>query len=278
MGTVGHDEAGEDETSLEKVEGQVIKKYDELIKGNVDKGNLALKDIIKREINGKKTKIQLTVLVISSLGAVRPKMFGKIRRLSGGANKQKVSLILKRMVMAALKGTRVCWLKQNGWWNEPKDNNDQFLEMQMNEIVTRYEEDNIAFENEDKGIADITHEALMDELSVSEAADNEEVELNTRAESEEDFDLIMGIPIDETPFRYWSELFTRKLKDSYMEMTTPEEQMSIYKLGFGKDDVEEEADVMTSSDDDVPGRSWSDGIWIVTPSDNESQQFSPHSE
>jgi DNA-binding HxlR family transcriptional regulator len=67
-----------------------------------------LKNIIRKEINGKKTKINLTVLVVSSLGALGPKTFWKIRRLTGGLNKQKVSITLKRMVMAALKGTRMC--------------------------------------------------------------------------------------------------------------------------------------------------------------------------
>jgi hypothetical protein len=207
---------------------------------------LALKDIIKKEINGKKTKIQLTVLVISSLGAIGSKMFGKIRRLSGGANKQKVSLTLKRMVMAALKGTRVCWLKQNGWWNEPKDNNDQFLEMQMNEVKTRYEEDGISFENEDKGIADIAHETLMEEISVNEAADREEIDLNIKVESEDDYDMIMGVPVEDTPFRDRSKLCPEDLKESYIEMTTTKEQIDIYKLGFGKDDVEGEFERMAS--------------------------------
>jgi DNA-binding HxlR family transcriptional regulator len=68
-----------------------------------------LKNIIKKEINWKKTKINLTVLVVSSLGALGPKTFGKIRRLAGDVNKQKVSRMLKRMGMAALKGARICW-------------------------------------------------------------------------------------------------------------------------------------------------------------------------
>jgi hypothetical protein len=145
-GTARIDEAGEEISSLERVEKKAIKKYDELIKGDASKGTVSLKDVMKREINGKKTKVHLTVLVVSSLSALGPKMFGKIRRLSGGANKQKVSITLKRMVMAALKGTRMCWLKQNGWWCEPTDNNDQFLERQLEEVITRYENDGIKYE------------------------------------------------------------------------------------------------------------------------------------
>jgi hypothetical protein len=77
-GTAITDEAGEVINSLEKVERKAIKKYEELIEGNIERGTLGLKDIIKKEINGKKTKIQLTVLVVSSLGALGPKTFGKI--------------------------------------------------------------------------------------------------------------------------------------------------------------------------------------------------------
>jgi hypothetical protein len=82
-GTTNNDEAEEVISSLERVEKKAIKKYEELIDGNIERGTLGLKDIIKKEINGKKTKIQLTVLVVSSLGALGPKTFGKIRRLSG---------------------------------------------------------------------------------------------------------------------------------------------------------------------------------------------------
>jgi hypothetical protein len=277
-GTVGQDEAGEDVTSLEKVEKKAIKKYDELIKGNIEKGNLALKDIIRKEINGKKVKIQLTVLIISSLGAIGPKMFGKIRRLAGGANKQKVSLILKRMVMAGLKGTRMCWLKQNNWYTEPKDNHDHFLEIQLNEVATRYEADGITYEDEGKRVADIAHEALFEEISGDEVADMEEVELNSKAEDEEDFEAIMGFPLSETPFRNWTEFANLDMMEGYQDSTTTKEQMAVYELGYGKDDAEDEYERMTSSDEDFPRRSWSDGVWIVTPSDSSSEQFLPHSE
>jgi hypothetical protein len=274
-GTVGQDEAGEDITSMEKVERKAIKKYDELIKGNIEKGNLALKDIIRKEINGKKVKIQLTVLIISSLGAIGPKMFGKIRRLAGGTNKQKVSLTLKRMVMAALKGTRMCWLKQNNWYTEPKDNHDQFLEKQLFDLSLNYEADGIVYEDEERRVADITHEALLDEISGDEVADMEECEMNSKAEEEIDLETIFPI---ETPFRNWTEFTNLDRMEGYQEYTTTKEQMGIYNLGFGKDDAEDEYERMTSSDEDFPKRSWSDGVWIVTPSDSSNEQFLPHSE
>jgi hypothetical protein len=60
------------------------------------------------------------------------------------------------------------------------------------------------------------------------------------------------------------------------------EEMDNYDLGFGKDDaeVEEEKQRMTSSDNEemFPVRSWSDGDWIITPSESENQRFWPHSE
>jgi hypothetical protein len=60
-GTAKIDDAEEETSSNERVERKDIKKYEELIEGNIDRGTLALKDIIRKEINGKKTKIQLTV-------------------------------------------------------------------------------------------------------------------------------------------------------------------------------------------------------------------------
>jgi hypothetical protein len=76
-GSIGRDEAEEEITSLEKVEKKAIMKYNELIKGNIEKGNLALKDIIKKEINGKKVKIQLTVLVFHLLEQLDQKRLEK---------------------------------------------------------------------------------------------------------------------------------------------------------------------------------------------------------
>jgi hypothetical protein len=183
------------------------------------------------------------------------------------------------MVMAALKGTRVCWLKQGGWWKEPKDDNDQFLERQLNNYITKNEIDGITYEDKDKEKADVSHEALIDEITGNEAANEFEIELNQKVEKEDDFDMIMGVPLFETPFRYWTEIASVEMMEGYQNMTTTEEQMAIYQLGFGKDDAEEEYERMTSSDDDsLPRRTWSDGVWIVTPSDFEKEQFLPHSE
>jgi hypothetical protein len=218
--------------------------------------------------------------VVSSLGALGPKTFGKIRRLSGGANKQKVSITLKRMVIAALKGTRMCWLKQNNWWCEPTGKEDQFLERQLNDVVIRYQEDEIIFDNEDRGIAEMAHETLRTELMNNDVAEKEEVELNQRAENENDYDDIMGFPPEDIPYVDWIKKVTDEIREGVSFMVATEEQLSEYDLGFGKDEAEEGMEKMTSSDDEevFTVRSWSDGVWIVTPSESDHQRFWPHSE
>jgi hypothetical protein len=117
------------------------------------------------------------------------------------------------MVMAALKGTRMCWLKQNGWWNEPTDNNDQFLERQLEEVMIRYDDDEITFDDKDKGIADAAHQTWMSEIIVNEVAETEEVELNLKTESEENYEEVMGFPPDETPFKNWIQLVSSEIRE-----------------------------------------------------------------
>jgi hypothetical protein len=73
---------------------------------------------------------------VSSLGALGqgPSTKSKTIKLT---SKQKISLSLKRMVMAALKGTRVARLKLIGWWKEPRDMNDQYLQKDLDGHIFR---------------------------------------------------------------------------------------------------------------------------------------------
>jgi hypothetical protein len=184
------------------------------------------------------------------------------------------------MVIAALKGTRMCWLKQQGWWNEPVGDDDQFLVRQLNDDIIRNQEDEITFDNEDKGITDMLHETLMTELINNEVAEKEEVELNQEAENYINYDDIMGFPPEDIKYIDWIKMINDEIRDGVSFMVASSEQMLKYDLGFGKDEVEEEIEKMTSSDNEdmFPVRSWSDGVWIVTPTDSDSQRFWPHSE
>jgi hypothetical protein len=120
----------------------------------------------------------------------------------------------------------------------------------------------------------------MSEIIVNEVAEKEEVELNTKVEDERKYDDVMGYPPDDVPYIDWIRMVSEEIREGASFMVATEEQMKSYDLGYGNDEAEDEMEKMASSDDEelFPTRSWSDGVWIVTPSEHENERFWPHSE
>jgi hypothetical protein len=125
----------------------------------------------------------------------------------------------------------------------------------------------------------MAHETLMTEIIVNEAADEEEVQLNQDAEKEDNNDEIVANPPEDVPFKEWANTLAMEIREGFSMITSTDEQLNRYDLGYGTDDVDDEFERMASSDDEgFPGRSWSDGVWIVTPDESSDQRFQPHSE
>jgi hypothetical protein len=60
----------------------------------------------------KHLKINTMIFIVSSIGALRQRTFGKLKRLVPGLSNQKNSLTCKRMVIAVIKGFRMIQLKK----------------------------------------------------------------------------------------------------------------------------------------------------------------------
>jgi purine-nucleoside phosphorylase len=98
-----------------------------------------LKNDIRHDVRelGKHFKINTTIIIVSSIGALSQRTFGKLKKLAPGSRKQKISLTCKRMVITAIKGSRMIQLKKAGLKSREENMHKQIKKYDVGKIIQR---------------------------------------------------------------------------------------------------------------------------------------------